>query len=85
MSTHMKNLDWLTEPQYISPSDTKPFNEFQLSPFMINNLENMGFSSAFAVQVSVLDIMIPEIKAHKLMPDPFGDILVNASTGSVKL
>lgn len=84
MSTHMKNLDWLTEPQYISPSDTKPFNEFQLSPFMINNLENMGFSSAFAVQVSVLDIMIPEIKAHKLMPDPFGDILVNASTGSGK-
>ena len=84
MSTHMKNLDWLTEPQYISPSDTKPFNEFQLSPFMINNLENMGFSSAFAVQVSVLDMMIPEIKAHKLMPDPFGDILVNASTGSGK-
>ncbi|RCK57406.1 ATP-dependent RNA helicase DBP6 [Candida viswanathii] len=84
MSTHLKNLDWLTEPQYISPEDTKAFADFQLSPFMMKNLENMGFSAAFAVQISVLQMMIPEIRAHKLMPDPFGDVLVNASTGSGK-
>lgn len=84
MSTHLKNLDWLTEPQYVSPSDSKSFNDFQLSPFMINNLENMGFSTAFAVQVSVLEMMTPELRARKLMPDAFGDILVNASTGSGK-
>ncbi|KAL6454299.1 DBP6 ATP-dependent RNA helicase DBP6 [Candida maltosa Xu316] len=84
MSTHLKSLDWLTEPQYISPQDTKPFQDFQLSPFMIKNLENMEFTNAFAVQISVLNMMIPEIRAQKLLPDQVGDILVNASTGSGK-
>ncbi|KAI3402348.2 rhp26 [Candida oxycetoniae] len=83
-SHHLKNLDWLTEPEYISTTDTKSFSQYSLSPFMQKNLETLGFRDAFAVQVSVLNKMLPEIKANKLQPDAFGDILVNASTGSGK-
>ena len=44
----------------------------------------MGFTEAFSVQISVLNMMLPEIEAQKLKPDRVGDILVNASTGSGK-
>ncbi|KAL1574882.1 ATP-dependent RNA helicase DBP6 [Candida albicans P76055] len=84
VSTHTKNLDWLTKPQYASPSDKKAFTDFKLSSFMIKNLEKMGFTEAFSVQISVLNMMLPEIEAQKLKPDRVGDILVNASTGSGK-
>ncbi|KGU01496.1 ATP-dependent RNA helicase DBP6 [Candida albicans L26] len=84
VSTHTKNLDWLTKPQYASPSDKKAFTDFKSSSFMIKNLEKMGFTEAFSVQISVLNMMLPEIEAQKLKPDRVGDILVNASTGSGK-
>ncbi len=84
VSTHTKNLDWLTKPQYASPLDKKAFTDFKLSSFMIKNLEKMGFTEAFSVQISVLNMMLPEIEAQKLKPDRVGDILVNASTGSGK-
>lgn len=84
VSTHTKNLDWLTKPQYASPLDKKAFTDFKLSSFMIKNLEKMGFTEAFSVQISVLNMMLPEIEAQKLKPDRIGDILVNASTGSGK-
>ena len=84
VSTHTKNLDWLTKPQYASPLDKKAFTDFKLSSFMIKNLEKMGFTEAFSVQLSVLNMMLPEIEAQKLKPDRVGDILVNASTGSGK-
>lgn len=84
VSTHTKNLDWLTKPQYASPQDKEPFTNFKLSSFMIKSLEKMGFTEAFSVQISVLKMMLPEIEAQKLKPDRVGDILVNASTGSGK-
>ena len=84
VSTHTKNLDWLTKPQYASPLDKKAFTDFKSSSFMIKNLEKMGFTEAFSVQISVLNMMLPEIEAQKLKPDRVGDILVNASTGSGK-
>lgn len=84
VSTHTKNLDWLTKPQYASPLDKKAFTDFKLSSFMIKNLEKMGFTEAFSVQISVLNMMLPENEAQKLKPDRVGDILVNASTGSGK-
>ena len=84
VSTHTKNLDWLTKPQYASPLDKKAFTDFKLSSFMIKNLEKMGFTEAFSVQISVLNMMLPEIEAQKLKPDRVGDILVNASSGSGK-
>ncbi|CAI5756069.1 unnamed protein product [Candida verbasci] len=82
--SHLKNLDWLTQPQYFSTSDVVPFENFSLSPFIMKNLKKLEFHNAFAVQVAVLEMIIPEITANKLRPDTFGDILVNASTGSGK-
>ncbi|KAI5962689.1 DBP6 [Candida pseudojiufengensis] len=83
-SQHLKNLDWLAKPEYILPSQTKPFSEYQLTSFILNNLKSLGIKDAFAVQVSLLNKLLPEIIKNKIMPDAFGDILVNASTGSGK-
>lgn len=83
-SQYSKNLDWLTTPQYVTPNEKLPFQEFELDKVIQRNISSLGFSEAFAVQVSVLKMMIPEIKANKRQPDAFGDILVNASTGSGK-
>ncbi|CAK9437480.1 uncharacterized protein LODBEIA_P18580 [Lodderomyces beijingensis] len=83
-SHYLKNLDWLTKPEYISTTETKPFSAYALSPSMVKNLETLAFDNAFAVQVGVLNKMIPELGANKIQPDAFGDVLVNASTGSGK-
>ena len=86
-AAHLNNLDWLTTPIYTAPEETKPFAEFQnppLSSLMIKNLRNMGFESAFSVQISVLNLMLKDIERNRLQPDMRGDLLVNASTGSGK-
>ena len=82
--TANNNLNWLTTPIYSSPEITKPFDQFQLSSNLQQNLKSMGFDSAFSVQVSVLDMALNDIQQNKLKPDMNGDILVNASTGSGK-
>lgn len=86
-AAHLNNLDWLTTPVYAAPEETKPFTDFQnppLSSLMIKNLRNMGFESAFSVQISVLNLMLKDIEKNRLQPDMRGDLLVNASTGSGK-
>ncbi|RLV92401.1 ATP-dependent RNA helicase DBP6 [Spathaspora sp. JA1] len=83
-TTHLKSLNWLATPIYSSPSDTRSFDEFPLSPFMQRNLQTNNFTNAFSVQIAVLNLMLQDIKDHKLQPDIKGDILVNASTGSGK-
>ncbi|CUM46367.1 uncharacterized protein AC631_03078 [Debaryomyces fabryi] len=86
-SAHLNNLDWLTTPIYATPEETKPFADFNdppLSPLMIKNLRNMGFESAFSVQISVLNLILKDIEKNRLQPDMRGDLLVNASTGSGK-
>lgn len=84
-SAHLKSLDWLAKPIFSSPELMKPFVDFKLlSPFMLQNLKSLGFSNAFSVQISVLDILLKDIQKNKLQPDFKGDLLVNASTGSGK-
>ncbi|KAI5957147.1 DBP6 [Candida jiufengensis] len=83
-SHHLKNLDWLAKPEYILPTETRPFSEYKLEPFILDNLKSLDITNAFAVQVSLLNKLLPEIVKNKIMPDAFGDILVNASTGSGK-
>ena len=68
-SQYSKNLDWLTTPQYVTPNEKLPFQEFELDKVIQRNISSLGFSEAFA---------------NKRQPDAFGDILVNASTGSGK-
>lgn len=83
-AAHLKNLDWLATPTYASPEITTPFGEFGLSSWMMDNLAAAGFTSAFSVQNSVLNILLGDIRKNKLNPDFQGDVLVNASTGSGK-
>lgn len=83
-SAYLKNLDWLTTPIFASPEITEPFEKFALSPFMLKNLKALGFEKAFSTQVSVLKILLEDIKKSKLQPGVKGDVLVNASTGSGK-
>ncbi|KAH3670556.1 hypothetical protein OGAPHI_001071 [Ogataea philodendri] len=82
-----KNLDWLTEPEYHDTLQTKPFKEFEpaIDSAIISNLESkFGISSAFSVQINVIESLMRDIAANRLDPTPFGDYLVNASTGSGK-
>lgn len=84
VANNNKTLDWLTEPIYATPEMQKPFDQFDLSETMTRNLQTMGFSNAFSVQISVLEMLLNDSKENKLKPDSNGDILVNASTGSGK-
>lgn len=81
---HLKNLDWLSEPTYISPETTEPFLTFGLSEKVLKNLSLLGFEEAFSVQVGTLRVMLEDIRKNKLASDFRGDLLVNASTGSGK-
>ena len=83
-NSHLKNLDWLATPIYASPEDSKPFSEFEISPFLLKNLERDNFTTAFSVQIAIMDILLHDIKRNRLEPDVKGDILVNAATGSGK-
>lgn len=81
---HLKNLDWLSTPTYISPDTTEPFSAFGLSEKVTKNLSLLGFENAFSVQVGTLRVMMEDIRKNKLACDFRGDLLVNASTGSGK-
>lgn len=78
------SLNWLANPEYIKTDITKPFKNFQISPKILKNLQDLGFNDAFATQIKTLDLLLPEIN-NKLNPNSIkGDLLVNASTGSGK-
>ncbi|KAG7899352.1 hypothetical protein KL905_003572 [Ogataea polymorpha] len=82
-----KNLNWLSTPEYHNTTQTKPFKDFEpaLDPLIISNLETkFGITSAFSVQINVIESLLKDISANKIDPTPFGDYLVNASTGSGK-
>ncbi|WPK22806.1 hypothetical protein PUMCH_000020 [Australozyma saopauloensis] len=82
--TYLKNLDWLAKPAYSAPGTVRPFSDFDLSPLIQKNLAKLGYKEAFSVQLSVLKILLEDIKKNKLSPDFRGDVLVNSSTGSGK-
>ncbi|KAG7856314.1 hypothetical protein KL939_003966 [Ogataea angusta] len=82
-----KNLNWLSTPEYHSTTQAKSFKDFEpaLDPVIISNLETkFGITSAFSVQINVIESLLKDINANKIDPTPFGDYLVNASTGSGK-
>lgn len=81
---HLKNLDWLSKPTYITPGTTEPFSAFGLSEKVAKNLSLLGFENAFSVQVGTLRVMMEDIRKNNLASDFRGDLLVNASTGSGK-
>ncbi|KAK9318489.1 P-loop containing nucleoside triphosphate hydrolase protein [Lipomyces starkeyi] len=74
--------EWIVEPVYVKPTIQKPFNGLGLSERMIKNLASAGFEKAFAVQASVIPILIGDI--GEISPDGKQPVLVNAPTGSGK-
>jgi ATP-dependent RNA helicase DDX51/DBP6 len=68
---------WLASPIRISSSATSSFAELGIPTEAINVLQSKGFSHAFAIQASVLPLLLPGNKER-------GDILVSAATGSGK-
>ncbi|KAG7195687.1 ATP-dependent RNA helicase dbp6 [Scheffersomyces spartinae] len=83
-TTHLKSLDWLAVPTYTAPEITEPFSGFPLNPKLQSNLNSLGYTSAFAVQISVLHVLLSDIRKNIFQPDHRGDLLVNALTGSGK-
>ncbi|KAK7204397.1 hypothetical protein BZA70DRAFT_280654 [Myxozyma melibiosi] len=73
---------WMTEPQYVKPTLSKPFKSLLLSDHMVKNLAAMGFEKSFAVQAAVIPALMEDI--IDISPDPKKPILVNAATGSGK-
>lgn len=82
--TYLKNLNWLAKPAVSTSGNQRPFTEFPLNETILRNLTKLGFTSAFSVQISVLELMLEDIRKNKLCPDFRGDVLVNSSTGSGK-
>ncbi|KAJ8102682.1 P-loop containing nucleoside triphosphate hydrolase protein [Lipomyces tetrasporus] len=76
------NQEWMVEPVYVKPTIQKPFSGLGLSERMTKNLASAGFDKAFAVQASVIPILISDI--NEISPDGKRPVLVNAATGSGK-
>ena len=69
---------WLQAPVFATSADTMPFKGLALHEEILAALEKKGHSSAFAIQSTVLPMLLPGPKQHS------GDICISASTGSGK-
>lgn len=79
---HRSRLQWIVEPEMVSPSQTAPFESLGLSDHMVTKLHDLGYENAFAVQTAVIPAVL---KAQSCLgPDPLADVLVNSYTGSGK-
>jgi ATP-dependent RNA helicase DDX51/DBP6 len=70
--------DWLAHPSIARLSDTVSFDALSIHPTTLGSLKRKGYENAFAVQASVLPLLLPG-------PDQYaGDICISAATGSGK-
>lgn len=75
-------LQWIVEPELISPKTSASFESLGVSQRMVEKLHSLGYEHAFAVQTAAIPTIL---KAQRqLGPDPLPDILVNSYTGSGK-
>jgi len=70
--------EWLAEPIVVRAGRTTPFKNLNISPKLLNHLADKGYETAFAVQSSVLPLLLPGTSGQQ------GDVLVSAATGSGK-
>lgn len=70
--------EWLQAPVLASSADTMAFADLALHENILSSLEKRGYSSAFAIQSTVLPMLLPGPKQHH------GDICISAATGSGK-
>lgn len=70
--------DWLAHPTVAKSSDTLPLDVLGIYPPLLDSLKQKGYKDAFAVQATVLPLLLPG-------PDQYdGDICISAATGSGK-
>lgn len=70
--------EWLQAPVLASSADTIPFRDLALGDDILTSLAKRGYSAAFAIQSTVLPMLLPGPKQHS------GDICISAATGSGK-
>ncbi len=70
--------EWLQAPVSASSADTVPFKDLALHDDIISSLDKKGYSNAFAIQSTVLPMLLPGSKQYS------GDICISAATGSGK-
>ncbi|KAK3370880.1 P-loop containing nucleoside triphosphate hydrolase protein [Lasiosphaeria ovina] len=68
---------WLASPVRVTADTRRPFSELGISQESTKVLESKGFKDAFAVQTTVLPLLVPSA-------DRQGDVVVAAPTGSGK-
>lgn len=70
--------DWIGKPMIISPLNSAPLDSLNLSCSILASLKKKGYHDAFAIQASVLRLLLPGPEQHQ------GDICISAATGSGK-
>lgn len=70
--------DWIGKPTIISPLSSAPLDSLNLSSGILASLKKKGYHDAFAIQASVLRLLLPGSEQHQ------GDVCISAATGSGK-
>ena len=70
--------DWLAHPTVARSSDTLPLDVLGIHPNLLDSLKQKGYKDAFAVQATVLPLLLPGPNQYD------GDICISAATGSGK-
>lgn len=70
--------DWIGKPMIVSPLSSAPLDSLNLNPGILASLKKMGYHDAFAIQASVLRLLLPGPEQHQ------GDVCISAATGSGK-
>ena len=70
--------DWLAHPTVARSSDTLSLDNFAIHPTTLGSLQKKGYKDAFAVQATVLPLLMPGPNRYN------GDICISAATGSGK-
>ncbi|KAI8980534.1 P-loop containing nucleoside triphosphate hydrolase protein [Pilobolus umbonatus] len=82
----LKNMgvpEWLLKPTVISPKESCPLDSVGLSTKLIQNCEEAGLTSLFAVQKAVIPAFLKRQSLYDTRRGP-GDLCVSAPTGSGK-
>ncbi|KAI9681096.1 MAG: ATP-dependent RNA helicase dbp6 [Caeruleum heppii] len=69
---------WLSYPTYASARDTRSFEGLNVDRDLASSLVAQGYTEAFAVQATVLPLLLPGSQRHH------GDVCIAAATGSGK-
>ncbi|KAI9302128.1 P-loop containing nucleoside triphosphate hydrolase protein [Cunninghamella echinulata] len=75
--------DWLLQPTVISPDQTCSLSDIGLSSRLVQRCEDLGLSSFFAVQMSVIPVFLRRQTLYDTRRAP-GDLCISAPTGSGK-